>query len=70
MIKTFKNEVLQDINVEKIGSYRMIIRYINKNLNTTDLFIRVQEQNSPDEQNTTIVSENIFFTLTLLPFLN
>ena len=41
--------------MEKTGSYRMVLRYINKNANLTDMFVRIKQLNAnADEQSTTM----------------
>ena len=49
-------EVAQNISVSKPGTFRMIIRYLNKNPNITELFVRVRHMQDPDvdEQNATL----------------
>jgi laminin alpha 3/5 len=52
-----EGEVLQNVTVNKAGTYRMIIRYLNTNLNTTDINIRVAEVNDVnDQQRATLVT--------------
>lgn len=39
-------EVSQSVEIGKAGTYRMIIRYLNTNLNVTDINVRVSEENT------------------------
>jgi hypothetical protein len=51
-----QNEVLQDIKLDKLGSYRMVLHYINTNSDLSEVFIRILPKDEHgDEQNTTMV---------------
>ena len=51
-----KGEVSQNITISKQGTYRMIVRYLNKNKNISELFIRVRSlAQDGDEQKATLV---------------
>ena len=62
-------EVSQDIVIKEPGTFRMIVRYINKNSNITELFVRVKPVGKGDEQNATIylapTMEPLFETVTI-----
>ncbi len=60
-----QNEVLNDIKLDRFGSYRMVLRFINKKPDLSEVFIRViTKGEGGDEQNTTMVS--IIYSLTLI----
>ena len=56
-LNRFMGEVSQNVIINKSGTYRMIIRYLNNNLNTTDINVRVAQENSQEDvQRATLVS--------------
>ena len=65
-------EVSQKVNIAKAGTYRMIIRYLNKNNSIAEMSIKVKENNpddGPQEQKATLYllpnSEPSFETATV-----
>lgn len=58
-------EVAQKFKVVKQGTYRMILNYVNKNSNMSQLLVRVKPEleSNLDEQNATVVSSIPFLTL-------
>jgi hypothetical protein len=43
-----EGEVSQNVTINKSGTYRMIIRYLNTNLNMTDILVRKDAVNYDD----------------------
>ena len=55
-------EVSQTVHVERGGTFRMIINYVNKNANVTKLHVRVKSVGDHlDEQNAFVVSFDVVY---------
>lgn len=57
-------EVSQKVKVIKRGTYRMVLNYVNKNSNKSQLLVRAKPdpESNMDEQNATVVSLILFST--------